>query len=288
MYATRLLVFRQGLSEVGYTEGQNVKIEYRWAEGRYDRLPALAAELVHHQVSVIAAAGGTPSAMAAKAATATIPIVFGVAADPVELGLFASLSRPGGNVTGVTNMNIEVAPKRLELLHALVPSTSIIGLLVNPSSPSVAEPFERAVIVAARALGRELHVLRASNERDLEAAFSSLGKLRVGGLVIMPDIFFNGRSEEIAALTVRYSVPAIYHYRKFVEAGGLVSYGSSETDYYHLVGAYVGRILKGENPADLPVQRATKIELIINLKAAKALGLTVPPTLLAQADEVIE
>jgi putative ABC transport system substrate-binding protein len=239
------------------------------------------------QVSVIAVAGGTPSAMAAKAATAAVPIVFGVAADPVELGL-ASLNRPGGNVTGVTNMNIEVAPKRLELLHALVPSTSSIGLLVNPSSPSIAEPFERAVMAAARALGRELHVLQASNERDLETAFSSLGRLRVGGLVIMPDIFFNSWSEKIAALTVQYSVAAIYHYRKFVEAGGLVSYGSSETNYYRLVGAYVGRILKGEKPADLPVQQATKIELIINLRAAKALGITLPPTLLAQADDVIE
>jgi ABC-type uncharacterized transport system substrate-binding protein len=226
--------------------------------------------------------------VAAKAATATIPIVFGVAVDPVEVGLVASLNRPGGNLTGVTNLNVEVGPKRLELLHELVPTATIIALLVNPTSPSIAEPFSRALQEAARALGLQLHVLRASTERDFDTIFATLVQLRAGGLVIMPDVFFNARSEQLAALTVRHAVPSIYHYREFAAAGGLMSYGSSETEYYHLVGIYVGKILKGEKPGDLPVQQSTKVELILNLKTAKALGLPVPLPLLGRADEVIE
>ncbi len=288
VYAIRLRAFRQGLKEAGYVEGQNVEIEYRWAEGQNNRLPALAAELVHRQVAVIVAAGGTPAAVVAKAATATIPIVFGVAADPVEVGLVASLNRPGGNVTGVTNLNVEVGPKWLELLHELVPTATNIALLVNPTSPSIAEPFSRALQGAARALGLQLHVLHASTERDFDTVFATLVQLRAGGLVIMPDVFFNARSDQLAALTVRHAVPTIYHYREFAAAGGLMSYGSNETDYYRLVGIYAGRILKGGKPADLPVQQSTKVELIINLRAAKALGLTVPLPLLGRADEVIE
>jgi putative ABC transport system substrate-binding protein len=288
VYGIRLRAFHQGLKETGYIEGQNVAVEYRWAEGQNDRLPALAGELVQHQVSVIAAAGGTPGAVAAKNATATIPIVFGVAVDPVEVGLVASLNRPGGNLTGVTNLNVEVAPKRLELLHEVVPSATIVTLLVNPTSPSIAEPFSRATQAAATALGLQLHILEARSESDFDMVFARLLQLRAGGLVIMPDVFFNARSEQLAALSLRYAVPAVYHYREFAAAGGLMSYGSNETDYYRLVGIYVGRILKGEKPGDLPVQRSTKIDLIINLKTAKALGVTVPLPLLGRADEVIE
>jgi putative ABC transport system substrate-binding protein len=288
LYGSRLRAFHQGLKETGYIEGQNVAVEYRWAEGQNDRLPALADELVQRRVSVIAAAGGTPGAVAAKRATATIPIVFGVAVDPVEVGLVASLNQPGGNLTGVTNLNVEVAPKRLELLHEVVPSATIVALLVNPTSPSIVEPFSRAVRAAATTLGLQLHVLQASTESDFDIVFAKLMQLRAGGLVIMPDVFFNARSEQLAALTLRYAVPAVYHYREFAAAGGLMSYGSDETEYYRLVGIYIGRILKGEKPADLPVQQATKVELIVNLKTAMALGLTVPLMLLGRADEVIE
>jgi len=288
MYTIRLRAFHQGLKDTGYVEGHNVAIEYRWAEGQNDRLPSLAAELVHRQVTVIAAAGGTPSAVAAKAATATLPIVFGVALDPIEIGLVASLNRPGGNLTGVTNLNVEVGPKRLELLHELVPTATTFALLVNPTSPSIAESYSQALQGAARVLGLKLHVLHASTERDFDTVFATLIQLRAGGLVITPDVFFNARDKHLAALTVRHAIPAIYHYRPFAAAGGLMSYGSSETDYYRLVGIYVGRILKGEKPGDLPVQRSTKVELIINLKTAKALGLTVPLPLIDRADEVIE
>jgi putative tryptophan/tyrosine transport system substrate-binding protein len=288
LYADRLSAFRQGLQETGYVEGQNVAIEYRWAQGHNDRLPVLAAELVHRQVAVIAAAGGTPSALAAKAATATIPIVFGVAADPVEVGLVASLNRPGGNLTGVTNLNIEVGPKRLELAHALVPAATIIALLVNPASPALAESYARDLQAAARTLGLQLQVLHASAERDFDTVFASLARLRAGALVIGPDTFFYARSEQLAALALRHAVPTIFQYRAFAAAGGLMSYGSSNTEFYRLVGIYAGKILKGEKPGDLPVQQSTKVELIINLKTAKALGLTVPLTLLGRADEVIE
>ena len=239
-------------------------------------------------MDLIVAAGGTPSALAAKAATATIPIVFGIAADPVEIGLVASLNRPGGNVTGVTSLNVEVGPKRLELLRELLPSATVFALLVNPATPAVAEPFTRDLQAAARALGLDLHVLHASSEHDFDAVFAALVQLRAGALVIGPDNFFTARSEQLAALTVRHAVPAIYQFRRFAAAGGLMSYGSSETEYYRLVGMYAARILKGEKPRDLPVQQATKVELIINLKTAKALGITVPLPLIGRADEVIE
>jgi putative ABC transport system substrate-binding protein len=288
LYAIRLRAFRQGLKEAGYVEGQNVAIEYRWAEDQNNRLPVLAAELVHRQVNVIVAGGGTPTAVAAKAATATTPIVFEVATDPVKIGFVASLDRPGGNLTGVANLNVEVGPKRLELLHELLPSVTVIAVLVNPANPALSEPFVRSLQAAAHRLGLELHVLNASIDRDFDKVFAELIELRAGALVIGPDVFFNSHIEQIAALAIRHGVPAIYQYRPFVEAGGLLSYGSDETETFHLVGVYAGRVLKGEKPADLPVQQSTKVELIVNLKTAKALGLTIPPALVARADEVIE
>jgi putative ABC transport system substrate-binding protein len=287
LYAIRLRAFRQALKEAGYVEGQNVAIEYCWAEGHNDRLPVLAADLVRRQVDVIAAGGGTPSAVAAKAATATIPIVFAVATDPVKIGLVASLNRPGGNLTGITNLNVEVGPKRLELLRELLPTATIIAVLVNPTSP-IGEPFARAMQVAARTLGLQLHVLQASTEQDFDRVFADLAQFRAGALVISPDVFFNTRSEQLAALSLRHAVPAIYQYREFAAAGGLISYGSDETEYYRLIGIYAGRILKGEKPADLPVVQATKVEMILNLKTAKTLGITVPLPLIGRADEVIE
>jgi len=286
-YAPRVAAFRQGLSEVGFVESRNVAIEYRWAEGHNDRLPALAAELVRRPVAVIAAAGMT-SALAAKSATTTIPIVFSAAVDPVAEGLVASLNRPGGNLTGVTSLNVEVGPKRLELLHEVVPSATSMALLINPTNPSIAEPFSQALQAAARVLGLQLHILHASSEREIEVAFATLVKLGAGGLVIMPDQLFIARSEQLAALTVRHAVPSIHLFREFAAAGGLMSYGSDDREYYRLVGIYVGRILKGEKPSDLPVQQVTKVELIINLKTARALGLSVPLPLVGRADEVIE
>ena len=277
----------QGLKEAGYVEGQNVRFEYRWADGHYDRLPALAADLVRRRVDVIAATGG-PAALAAKAASATIPIVFRVAADPIAAGLVASLSRPGGNVTGVTSLNLEVGPKRLEFLHELIPSATIMAALVNPTNPSNAEILSRDLQATARLLGLQLHPLHASSDADIDAVFSTLTELRAGGLVVGTDAFFTSRTEKLAALTLRYRIPTIYQWREFVAAGGLMSYGGSSTDSYRLAGVYTGRILRGEKPADLPVQQATKLELFINLKTAKALGLTVPQSLLASADEVIE
>jgi putative ABC transport system substrate-binding protein len=287
-WTSRLHAFRQGLSETGYVEGRNVGIEYRWAEGQNDRLPALAADLVRRQVSVIAVPESTPGALAAKAATTTIPIVFGVGTDPVAVGLVASLNRPGGNLTGVTALNLEIIPKRLELVHELVPTATTIALLVNPSNPLAAEPETRDAQTAARTLGLQLHVLHASTDREFDTAFASLAQMRAVVLVIGSDGFFNSRSEELAALALRHTVPAIYQYREFAAAGGLMSYGTSIPDDYRQVGIYTGRLLRGESPADLPVQQATKIELIINLKTAKALGLTVPISLLGRADEVIE
>jgi putative ABC transport system substrate-binding protein len=279
--------FLRGLKEAGFVEGQNVAIEYRWADNQNDRLPALTADLIRRGVTVILAAG-IPAALAAKAATSTIPIVFEVAADPVEVGLVASLNRPGGNLTGITTLNVEMGPKRLELMHDVVPTTRSIALLVNPASALNAERQLTDAQTAARRLGLQLHVLHASTERDFDTVFASLVQMRAGALVINNDAFFFSRSEQLAALTVRHAVPTIFAYREFTAAGGLMSYGGSLSDAYRLTGVDAGHILKGEKPADLPVQQATKVELYINLKTAKALGLTVPLTLLGRADEVIE
>jgi putative tryptophan/tyrosine transport system substrate-binding protein len=281
----QLRAFRTGLNEAGYDEGRNLAVEYRWAEGRYDRLGALAADLVQRQVSVIVANG--PAAIAAKAASTTIPIVFIVGFDPVELGLVATLNRPGGNLTGVSNLNAELGPKRLERLHELVPTATIIALLVNPTNPN-SETVSKDVQAAARKLRLQLHVLHASTEREIDNAFVTLAQLRAAALVIGTDGFFVGQSERLAALTVRHKMPTIFQDREFASAGGLMSYGGSNADAYRLLAAYVGRNLKGEKPADLPVQQTTKVELVINLKTARALGLTVPLIMQMTADEVIE
>jgi putative ABC transport system substrate-binding protein len=285
--APLLAAFWQGIGAVGYAENKNVAIEYRWADGQYDRLPALAADLVRRQVAVIAATGGIPSALAAKAASTTIPIVFQLAVDPVEFGLVTGLSRPGGNLTGVTTLGAEVGPKRLELLHELLPTATVLALLVNPTNPN-ADTVSRNLQAAASTLGLRLHVLNASTERDFDAVFATLVELRADALVISTDGFFTSRSEQLAELTFRHAIPAIYSIRQFAAAGGLMSYGGSFADAYRLAGTYAGRILKGEKPADLPVQQSAKVELIINLKTAKTLNLTVPLALLTRADEVIE
>jgi putative tryptophan/tyrosine transport system substrate-binding protein len=277
---------RQGLSDTGFDEGRNVRIEYRWAERQNDRLPVLAADLVRRQVSVILARD-TPAALAAKAATTTIPIVFSSGADPVEVGLVASLNRPGGNLTGVSSGTVDLVLKRLELLHELVPTPTIIGLLVNPTTPNN-EIRLKDMQAAAEALGVQLHVLHASTERDFDTVFASLVQLRAGGLVIQTDPLFTGRREQLGGLAFRNAVPTIFQSREFAAAGGLMSYGGNLTNNYRLAGTYAGRILKGEKPSDLPVQQTTKIELTLNLKTAKALGLTIPETLLATADEVIQ
>ena len=270
------------MSETGYVEGQNPAIEYRWAEGSYDRLPALAVDLVARKVDVIVTSGGPTSALAAKNATATIPIVFS-AGDPVADGLVANLARPGGNLTGFSGIFVELDSKRLELLSELLPQAKVIALLVNPNSPIIRDLQE-----AARATGVQLSVLKASTESEIDAAFASFVQLRAGGLVAGSDSFFNSRREQLVALASRNAVPAIYQGREFVTAGGLISYGASLTASYRQVGIYAGRILNGAKPADLPVQQPTKFELVINLKTSKTLGLTVPPSLLARADEVIE
>ena len=281
----QLHAFRKGLSEAGYEDGRNVTIEYRWAEGQYDRLSTLAVDLVERQVTIIVANG--PAAIAAKAATTTIPIVFVVGFDPVTLGLVPSLNRPGGNLTGVSNLNVELVPKRLELLHELVPTASIIAFLVNPTNPN-AETLSKDARAAAQHLGLQLHVLHASAERDFDPAFATLAQLRAGALVIGSDGFFVGQSERLAALTARHAVPTVFQSREFAAAGGLMSYSASNTEAYRLMALYVGRILKGEKPADLPIQQSTKIDLVINLRTAKALGLTVPLIMQMTADEVIE
>jgi putative ABC transport system substrate-binding protein len=279
--------FRQGLNETGYVEGRNVAIEYRWADNHYDRLPVLAADLVNRRVAAIVSAGGGVAASAAKAATATIPVVFHVGVNPVEAGLVASLNRPGGNLTGVTGVGVELDAKRLDMLHEMVPTATAIALLLNPTSPG-AEAQSRNLQSAARGLGLQTNVLNATSERDFDAVFANLIQLRAGALIIVADTFFNTWSEQLAALALRHAVPAIYQYREFVAAGGLMSYGSNISDMYRQVGLYTGRILNGEKPADLPVQQSAKVELIINLRTAKALGLTVPLALLTRADEVIE
>ena len=281
----RVAAFRRGLSETGYIEGQSVAVEYLWAQGQYDRLLVLAADLVRRQVAVIVAAG-VPTALAAKRATTTIPIVFTLGVDPVELGLVASLSRPGGNITGVVLL-AELAPKRLDLLHELLPATTVIGLLVNPTNPANAEVQERSLRDAARSLGLQLHVLPASSADEIDQAFGKLVELRVGGLVSGEPFITNQRAQ-IVALAARHAMPAIYAWREFATAGGLMSYGTDLTDASRLAGVYTDEILKGAAPADLPVQQAVKIEFVINLETAKALGLTVPQTLLGRADEVIE
>ena len=286
-YARPLSAFLKGLNEIGYVDGQNAAIDYRWAEGDANRLSGLVAELVRRRVNVIVATT-TQAALAAKGATNTIPIVFETASDPIRLGLVASLNRPGGNVTGVTQTNVEIAPKRLELLHELTPATRVMALLVNPANPTLAEANAKELQAAARALALELHVLNASAEPEFDGVFAKLIEMRAGGLVIGNDPFFTGRSEQLAKLAVSHAVPAAYAWREFAVAGGLLSYGAAITDAYRLAGNYTGRILKGEKPADLPVQQVSKVELIINLRAAKALGLNVPLSLLGRADEVIE
>ena len=284
-YAPMVAAFRRGLEETGYAEGHNVAIEYRWAAGQYDRVPTIALELVSRGVAVIVA--NTPGVLAIKAAITTIPIVFTTGGDPVQLGLVTSLSRPGGNVTGLTILSAELLPKRLEVAHELVPMAKVMAVLVNPTNPQT----ERQLTVlraAAQALSLQLQVLHASSERDLDAACENFIQLGAGALVIDNDTFFVGRTEQLAALAVRHAVPAIFVNRRFVASGGLASYGGSLTDVYRLAGVYTARILKGEKPGELPVQQATKVELFLNLKAATTLGLDVPPTLLTRADEVIE
>jgi putative ABC transport system substrate-binding protein len=279
--------FRQGLGEAGFVEGQNLAIAFRWAEGRYDRLPALVAELVNLRVAVLFAAGGPPSALAAKEATSTIPVVFSAVSDPVRLGLVPSLNRPGGNVTGMSLLNSELVAKSAQLLKEAVPAAAVIAFLVNPSGPS-AEIYVKEVPATVRALGIQIPVLNASTEHDLDEAFASLGKLGVSGLVVLAEPFFDSQRERIVSLAVQHAVPMISSLREYVVAGGLMSYGPSLPDSYRRAGIYVGRVLKGEKPADLPVMQPTKFDLVINAKTAKTLGLKLPDNVLALADEVIE
>jgi len=288
LYASRLRAFRAGLGSTGYEEGRNVVIDYRWAEGHNDRLPALAADLVRRQVAVIAAPGGLPGAWAAKAATTTIPIVFEMGADPVAAGLVTSLSNPGGNITGATSLSSEVSPKRLELLHEIVPAATLFGLLANPTNPANAQPSIKLVKAAADSLGLQLQILNASTEQDFDTAFATLGKLHAGGMVISNDTFYVTREKQLAAVAARYGIPAVAQSREFAVAGGLMSYSGNFAETHRQAGIYTGRILKGEKPSDLPVVRSTQVELFINLKTAKKLGLTMPLSILGRADEVFE
>jgi len=287
-YAPYVAAFQQGLKDVGYIEGQNMVIEYRWANGQYSQLSDLGHDLVSRHVAVIFNGGGTPAILAAKAATKTIPIVFSIAGDPIKLGLTSSLNRPDSNLTGVSGLNAELGPKRLELLHELIPTATKMGLLVNANSPAQTEPQTRDLKAAADRLGLELHVLAASTEGDIERAFVTLAELGVNGLVISPDVFFNSRRDQLAALGLKHAIPTIYQYREFAAAGGLMSYGGSLFESFRICGTYVGRILEGDKVAELPVQQIARLELIINLKTARALGLTFPITLLGRADEAIE
>jgi putative tryptophan/tyrosine transport system substrate-binding protein len=287
-FASRLSAFRQGLSATGFDEGRNVSIEYRWADGQSDRLPVLAADLVRRQVTVIATPGSGVAALAAKAATTTIPIVFETGLDPVAIGLVGSLNRPEGNVTGITSLNVAVAPKGLELLHELVPKAKSLAVLVNPANPVNTDINLKSLEAPARARGLQLHVLNTSTERDFDSAFAKLVELQAGGLIIAADTIFNSRAQQLAALTLKHAVPAVHTVREFAMAGGLISYGGNIRETHRQAGIYTGRILKGEKPADLPVQQVTKVEMIINLKTAKALGITVPLPLSGRADEVIE
>jgi len=288
LFASRIRAFQAGVSEAGFAEGKNVTTEYRWADNHYDRFPALAADLVRLNVTVIAAAGSTPAALAAKAATRTIPIVFLTAADPVEIGLVSSLSRPGGNVTGVTVLSTELGPKQLALLRELVPKARVIGLLVNPDNSAVTATQSRMLSNAVRSMGLTLHSLPARSERDFDGVFARLAQLRVDALVITGETLFTSRTGQLAELALRHRVPAIYQFREFAAAGGLLSYGADQMHAHRLTGVYAGKILKGMKPADLPVQQSEKLHLAVNLKTARAFGITVPKSLLGLADEVID
>lgn len=286
-FASRLKAFQEGLAESGYVEGRNIAIEYRWAEGQYDRLPALAADLASRKVAVIAAAGGAPVALAAKSATATIMIVFEMGGDPVALGVVDSLSRPGGNLTGVSSLSVEVSPKRLEFMHEMLPTAAVFAVAVNPTSPTASSQLKN-LFAAAETLGVRLHVLNASTEQEFDTMFKALPQLRASGLVFTSDPYFAFRSQQLATMSLRYAMPAITQSRDFATAGGLMSYGGDFTQSHHRAGIYVGRILDGEKPSDLPVQLVTKLELFVNLKAANTLGVTFPPSLISGADVVIE
>jgi putative ABC transport system substrate-binding protein len=279
--------FGRGLAEAGFAEGRNAVIAFRWAEGHYERLPALAADLITSRANILVAAGGTPSLLAATAATSSIPIVFTAVADPVRLGFVASFNRPGGNITGISLFNNILSMKRIGLLHELVPMADVVAMLINPKSPILEEDFE-PVQETARSLGLTIHVLNASTDRDLDVVFDALPRLRIRGLALQGEPFFDSRRHRIIELAERQAIPTIYAWREYVAAGGLMSYGTNLTDNYRQAGIYVGRVLKGESPAEMPIVRPTKFELVINLKTAKVLGLDVPPTLLARADEVIE